>query len=168
MMGWRDEPVRPDEPMDTVDAAILTRLMNLYANNDRVPPGLVERTIFAVALDDIDVEVCRLTSRLAAIASRGPDDGATTVTFESTELTIMLRVADRGDDSIRVDGWLVPAGERDVELRTGTSLLTARADAHGRFSFEPVPHGLAHVVVRSLDSAVASSGRTVATPPIML
>jgi hypothetical protein len=62
----------------------------------------------------------------------------------TTMVTITLTAADRA----RLDGWVVPGGGCEIELRlVGGSMHTA-ADDDGRFVFADVPRGLAQLIVR--------------------
>jgi hypothetical protein len=140
----------PAGPFDEEDAAVLARLRAAYDRHDPPPAWLGDWVTLALSLDDIDVQVCRLTSELAAVATRAGDDSASTITFESNDLTIMLRLEERGDGQLRIDGWIAPAAEYDVELRSGSRILTASADEHGRFAVDLVPRGLAQLVLRPL------------------
>lgn len=140
-------PGPADEPLDDTDETILSALRSLHESVDPVPGHLVDWVVAVIGMSDVDVEICRLVDETPAEV-RGVDGGATTVTFQNTTLTIMLRIDSRSDGSVRVDGWLAPAGVCVVEIRTGPQVLTTSSDLNGRFAFDPVPTGLAHVVVR--------------------
>jgi hypothetical protein len=137
-----------DGPLDDEDAALLGRLRAAWDQRDPVPAGLADWVTLALSLEDIDVQVARLSSELTALASRAGEDAAITITFENNDLTVMLRIEERAGGQLRVDGWIAPAAEHDVELRTGGRILATAADGHGRFSLDPVPRGLAQLVLR--------------------
>lgn len=149
------------EPFDEEDAALLARLRAVYDRHDPPPAGLTDWITLALSLDDIDVQMCRLTSELTAVATRAGEDSASTITFENNDLTIMLRLEERGDGQLRVDGWIAPAAEYDVEVHTGGRVLTASADEHGRFAVDLVPRGLAQLVLRPFRSPPGGGSATV-------
>lgn len=162
----QDQP-GTEPPMDATDEAILNRLRDMYGRYDPVPPDLADWVAGLVLLGDIDVEICRLTAELPALLARGPDPTATTVTFESSDITIMLRLDRRADGTLRVDGWLAPAAGCDIDLRTEVGLLSTRSDDNGRFSFDPAPQGLAHLLVRG-PTTPGMTGRMTVTQSVML
>jgi hypothetical protein len=120
------------------------------------PPGdLVQRVQFALALEDLDVEVARWV--------RGGGTG--TITFTVSDLTVMINLTKMGKLH-RIDGWLVPAGQYGVEVRVaehGTSSTTA--DEGGRFVLDNVPRGTTQILVHLGD---VSCRRTVVTPTVVL
>ncbi|MEV7093253.1 carboxypeptidase regulatory-like domain-containing protein [Amycolatopsis sp. NPDC051045] len=128
------------------------------------PPGdLVQRVQFALALEDLDVEVARW-ERLDNLAGvRGGGTG--TITFTVSDLTVMINLTKIGKLH-RIDGWLVPAGQYGVEVRVaehGTSSTTA--DEGGRFVLDNVPRGTTQILVHLGD---VSCRRTVVTPTVVL
>lgn len=155
------------EPFDEEDAALLARLRAVYDRHDPPPAGLTDWVTLALSLDDIDVQVGRLTSELTAVATRAGEDSASTITFENSDLTIMLRLEERGDGQLRVDGWIAPAAEYDVEIHIGGRVLTASADEHGRFAVALVPRGLAQLVLRPFRSP-PGGGRATVTQSVVL
>ena len=155
------------EPFDETDVALLAQLRAVYDRHDPPPSGLVDWVTLVLSLDDMDVQMCRLTSELSALATRTGEENASTITFENSDLTIMLRLEERGDGQLRVDGWIAPATEQDVEIRTGEQTLTTQADTHGRFAFDRVPRGLAHLILRSPRSRTEGR-RTIVTQPVVL
>ena len=131
------------EPLDDNDAAVLARLRAAHDRRDPPPAGLSDWITLALSLEDIDVQMVRLTSELSELSVRDGGSSASTITFESHDLTVMLRLEEAADHHLRVDGWVAPAAAHDVELRTGSTTLTTSSDEHGRFSLDRVPHGLA-------------------------
>jgi hypothetical protein len=130
-----------------------------------MPPGLVERAQFALALDDIDnvdIEVARWADNRTLTGVRGGLPG--TITFFVGDLTVMVNVTRTGERQ-RIDGWLVPAGAHGVEVRVaehGSSTTTA--DEGGRFVLTEVPRGTTQLLVRMN----AEQSRTVVTPTVDL
>jgi hypothetical protein len=143
--------VTPDPetaPLDGTDQAILDQLADLYDRLDPPPPDLDERVRFAIALDDLDAEVARLTAEQPVAAARA-SERTRTMTFDAQSRTIMLTVVDRPDGLVRLDGWLAPPAALRVELRfpEPAAPRVVTADDTGRFVFDQVTHGLAQVLV---------------------
>jgi hypothetical protein len=147
------------------DLLLLAELDVLFDKVDPVPADLVERVQFAIALEDLDVEVARWerAEELAGVRGAGPN----TVTFTVEDLTIMVSFAPAGA-GYRFDGWLVPGGPHTVEVRVaGHSSTTAEADEGGRFAVDDVPKGTTQLVVH-LAGGSGSRARTIVTPTLML
>jgi hypothetical protein len=157
--------------MDDIDGRILAGVRDLYEAADPMPGDLVERVRFALALEDLDVDVFRPfpepAPELATVAARGHEESRT-VTFDSESLTIMVSITATGDRAVRLDGWLAPPGNHRVELRTEHGPLMTTADEQGRFALDDVPHGLAQLVVHPTDGQPTSLGRSVVTPSIVV
>jgi hypothetical protein len=150
-----------DEPMDELDAAILAGVREYWESVDPVPSMLVDRIRFAIDLENVDVEVLRLTELEKVAAARG-DENSRMITFDSRSLTIMIGVGSNADDTYRIDGWLTPPASHPIELRTGERTLDTESDASGRFAFGSVAAGLVQLVVRR------EAGQTVTTPAFSL
>ncbi|HEV7650784.1 MAG TPA: carboxypeptidase regulatory-like domain-containing protein [Actinophytocola sp.] len=147
------------------DDELMAQVARLVNELDPMPPGLVERTQFAVAIDDvddIDLEVARWADNRTLAGVRGGLPG--TITFFVGDLTVMVNVTRTGERQ-RIDGWLVPAGAHGVEVRVadhGSSTTTA--DEGGRFVLTEVPRGTTQLLVRMH----AEQSRTVVTPTVDL
>jgi hypothetical protein len=147
------------------DDELMAQVARLVNELDPMPPGLVERTQFAVAIDDIDdidLEVARWADTRTLAGVRGGLPG--TITFFVGDLTVMVNVTRTGERQ-RIDGWLVPAGAHGVEVRVaehGSSTTTA--DEGGRFVLTEVPRGTTQLLVRMH----AEQSRTVVTPTVDL
>lgn len=147
------------------DDELMTQVARLVNELDPMPPGLVERAQFAVAIDDIDdidLEVARWSDNRTLAGVRGGLPG--TITFFVGDLTVMVNVTRTGERQ-RIDGWLVPAGAHGVEVRVadhGSSTTTA--DEGGRFVLTEVPRGTTQLLVRMN----AEQSRTVVTPTVDL
>jgi len=166
------------------DDSVLAKIKALFEAVDPAPPDLAERVRFAVALADLEAEAARLVEEAAfePTLARGTAEESRTITFDSTELTIMIRIDPNADGTVRVDGWLAPARACRVEvsLRDGAFAVAAdaavEADADGRFAFPSVPRGTVRFVVRppaqDAQAASDSSGnarmKTVITPALGL
>lgn len=154
-----------DDPRGFEDTAVLSELTRLVYELDPPPADLVERVQFAIALEDLDVEVARWERAGSFAGVRGGQPG--TITFTVDNLTLMVNFTSTGARH-RIDGWLVPAGEHTVEVRVAeheSSMTTA--DDGGRFVLSDVPTGTTQIVVH-LVNARGERGRTVVTPTIML
>ena len=140
----------------------LDQVAHLVDHIDPVPPGLVERAQFAVAITDIDAEVATWLDQGELVGVRGGGPG--TITFFVGDLTVMVNVTRTGE-SHRIDGWLVPAGEHAVEVRVADhGSTTTTADEGGRFVLTEVPRGTTQILVR----LCGGRARTVVTPTVVL
>jgi hypothetical protein len=152
-----------DEPLDALDDVILGQLRSAFADVDPPPDDLDERSKFAIELENVDIEVSRLYEDTLLGSGARAADRIRTITFEADRMTIMLTVADAGEGSLRVEGWLAPAAPLRVSLRTATEQpADVLADQHGRFAFDGVPAGLSQLAVHSPDHP------DLVTAPVML
>lgn len=135
-----------DEALDDLDASILGRVRDVYTAVDPMPDNLVERIRFAIKLEDVDVEVCRLREELGLLTGVRGDESGRTVTFEAESLTVMVTIGDDGP-AVRLDGWMAPPGRWAVEVRTSGGPVGTTTDEQGRFVLDGLPHGLAQIVV---------------------
>jgi hypothetical protein len=156
-----------DLPLDDDDRTVLDRVAKIHGLLDPPPADLDDRVRFAIALDDVDVEVARLSAeRLVGSGARG-SERTRTITFDADSRTVMITIADRPDGQVRLDGWLAPAAALRVELRfpEPTPARVVTTDDSGRFVFDGVPHGLAQVLVHPPAGTAAPS---VVTPSLAL
>ncbi|HEX4088929.1 MAG TPA: hypothetical protein VHZ33_09430 [Trebonia sp.] len=159
------------------DEPLLGRIRSLFEEADPMPAGLVDRIRLSVALADLggglEAELARLTVHEAALA-RGAPEESRTITFDSSSLTIMIRIDANADGTVRIDGWLAPPHCCQVEITLADGLVTTDADADGRFAFLSVPSGTARIVVRPPERAAgesqpgSSATKTVITPAVVL
>ena len=178
----KDRAEHPD------DEALLAMIKSMFEAADPMPAGLVDRIRFSVALADLEGELARLTagqpdpadgSELREHAgemalARGATEESRTITFDSSSLTIMIRIDSNADGTARVDGWLAPPLSCQVEMTLTDGSVTVDADEEGRFAFPSVPRGTARLVVRqaergSVDGTQEAFGpRAVVTPALVL
>jgi hypothetical protein len=159
----------PDEPLDDVDRTILAGVKDFWTAADPMPASLLDRVKFAIELENVDLEVLRLTEVQPA-AARG-DEQSRLITFDSESVTIMVSIRPNPDGTIRVDGWLTPAGRHPIELRSSGGLdaagmaaeTTTVSDEDGRFVLDTIQPGMAQLIVRP-----TGTSRTVTTPSISL
>jgi hypothetical protein len=161
-----------DEPLDETDQVILDKLRTLHSHLDPPPPDLNERVQFAIALENVDVEVARLVEDVLVGSGARGAERLRTITFDGESRTIVVTLADTPDGRVRVDGWLAPAARLRVELRFAGAIADAPAtseivvsDDSGRFVFDGVAHGLARLLVHPIDDGDESS---IVTPSLVL
>lgn len=159
-----DEDVLAAQPIDADDERALALIRSHLTAVDPVPGDLAERVKFAMTVASLEAEVAHLMSEtsMAGTVRTTEYDRATTVTFESDGLSIMvtLEEADRGTTTVR--GWVTAPGA-EVELRERSRSATTTADDEGRFVFDGVERGTVHLVIRHHDEPGA---RPVITPGI--
>ncbi|GAA2514457.1 hypothetical protein [Pilimelia columellifera] len=154
------------------DRALLDQLKGMWEATDPSPADLAERVLFTLQLEDLEVELMKLTDMPVLAGARGAE-ATTTITFNSPTLTVMLtvsgdRIDDDGQQLRRVDGWIAPAAALRVELRSASGSQRTTADADGRFSLDAVPGGLAQLRIEPTDGAAVALGRPVVTPAVQL
>jgi hypothetical protein len=165
-------PAPANGPLDDVDLGILNDIRHAFAAADPMPADLPERIRFALALRDLEYEVARLAAEQQAdderlVAVRGAEQSRT-VTFDSDSLTIMIRIDANPDGTVRVDGWLAPSQQREIEMTTSAGSLRVTADEQGRFAFARVPRGTAQLLARAPEQAGGEPRRAVVTPALIL
>src|SRR6202008_4845330 len=147
------------------DDELMSQVARLVNELDPMPPGLVERAQFALALDDIDnvdIEVARWADNRTLTGVRGGLPG--TITFFVGDLTVMVNVTRTGERQ-RIDGWLVPAGAHGGEARAADhGSTTTTAWRSGCFVLTEVPRGTTQLLVRMH----AEQSRPVVTPTVDL
>jgi hypothetical protein len=155
--------------LDADDTRLLEQMARLHDTLDPVPDGLVERVQFGITLDALHAEIAELqrAGELAGLRSDGDVD-TSTVTFTSSSLTTMVTITPARAGMVRLDGWVAPGGEVDVELRLVDETRHTRCDADGRFVFTDVPRGLAQFVLRTPRALDEDDDHTVVTPSITL
>ncbi|GIG67536.1 hypothetical protein [Phytomonospora endophytica] len=156
--------------IDEADLAALRAVRELYEMTDPVPAGLIERIKFAVDLEDLDAEVARVCEEHRLVGVRSTEATETrTITFDCSVLTVMISIRPITDETVRIDGWLAPAGEHRVECRSPDAKRETMADPQGRFVVEDVPHGLLQMVIRlSWQEVHGGTPPVVVTPSIMV
>ncbi|MET7403728.1 hypothetical protein ABZS66_60690 [Dactylosporangium sp. NPDC005572] len=152
--------------MTPAEQLLMDRLRGMWQRLDPIPGDLAERVLFRLALEDLDVEVMALQRMPAGAGARGTGaaERASTISFTSSELTVMVTVSADGRHR-RLDGWLTPAAALRVQLHTRDVVHEADADDDGRFAFGRIPEGLVHLVV---EPAATRLGRPVITPAFTL
>ena len=168
----RNIPLRASaaELLDERDEELLRILRECHEELDPMPDSVVQRSLFALAVEDIDAEVLRLAEQYRpepAGVRGGEGEEARVVTFDSDSLTIMIRISQLGG-AVRIDGWLAPPQACRVELRSGEHTIAAAVDDEGRFVLDAIPRGLAQLVVRLGEALTGGAGPSILTPAIVL
>jgi hypothetical protein len=157
-----------DDPLDETDFGLLDGIRELFQATDPMPTDLPERICFSLALRDLEIEMARLADQdELTVAARG-NEQSRTITFDSDSLTIMIRIEENRDGTVRVDGWLAPPERREIEMKTSADSLTVASDEQGRFAFARVPSGTAQLIVAPTAHGPADVGRSVVTPALIL
>jgi len=158
-----DEDVLAAQALDADDERALSLLRAHWTRTDPVPTDLTERIKFAMTVASLEAEVAHLMSNNLAGAMRTTEyDRATTVTFESDGMSIMVTLEESDRGLMLMRGWVTATGA-EVELRERSRSRTTTADDDGRFVFEAVERGTVHLVIRHHDEPGA---RPVITPGI--
>ena len=160
----------PDQQLDDLDYEILDGIRALFERVDPMPAGLPERVRFSLAMRGLESELARLVTEEdpRLVGARGTEQSRT-VTFDSASLSIVIRIEENKNGSVRIDGWLAPAQPREIEMQTSAETLTVSSDDHGRFAFAEVPQGTARlVVVGSVARDQGDGGPSVVTPALVL
>ena len=154
--------------LDEEDSSLLAELARIYDRIDPVPEGLVERIGFTLTLAHLEIELARLVSESREPVGARGEERARTVTFSSDSLTTMVTITPQSDGAFRIDGWLAPGAELDVELRTDRGELRTTSDTDGRFEFVEVHGGLVQLVIHPTGGSAVQLGSPVVTPAMEL
>lgn len=159
----------------TEDEALLGQLRSMWDAADPVPDDLMERVLFTLQMEDLEVELMRLHEAVEPVGARGAEpagvrdmETASTITFSSESLTVMLTISNDRGGLRRLDGWIAPAAALPVELRRGDGAQYTVADDDGRFSFEQVPAGLMQLRIHPAENVAVTLSRAVATPAVQI
>lgn len=153
--------------MSTEDRDLMDELRTMWEVVDPPPPDLALRTLFLLELDNLEFELMSLQAVLTGEGARGAET-ASTITFASENLTVMVTVSPSGPQQRRLDGWIAPSAALRLELRTAAGVRGGVADADGRFAFGEVPCGLVQLVIHPTGGAAVHLLRPVVTPAINL
>ncbi len=136
-------------PLDNDDLMVLQLVKDMLESVDPVPAELTDRAQFAMTVALLHAEVASIVEpELTADAVRATDyDRATSITFVSGGLTVMVTVEQTGAETAMLRGWLTTPGA-EVELRERSRTREIIADDEGRFLVEGVSRGLVHLVIR--------------------
>ena len=156
--GWNDPP-------DELDEQILYGVSEVWSEVDPPPAFLVDQVRFALDVEDADTEMLQLLEAGQLVGTRG-NDQTRRITFGGDEVTVMIGIESNVDGTLRLDGWLAPAGCYDVEFRASDVVTTTRSDDDGRFVLGRVPTGFARLVLRRFGQPGVT--KVVTTPSVEL
>lgn len=152
------------EPLDQRDADIMGALRTMWHEADPVPEGMTDRILFALSAAALEAEVARIVDEAATLVSvRSTYERASSVTFETASLTVMIDIDEVSPDVVDLTGWL-SITQAEIELREHNRSRFTHTDVNGRFDFEGIQKGLVHLVVRPSEPGA----QTVITPAIEL
>jgi hypothetical protein len=160
----------PDQQLDDLDYEILDGIRALFERVDPMPAGLPERVRFSLAMRGLESELARPVTEEdpRLVGARGTEQSRT-VTFDSASLSIVIRIEENKNGSVRIDGWLAPPQPREIEMQTSAETLSVSSDDQGRFAFAEVPQGTARlVVVGAAARDQGDGGPSVVTPALVL
>lgn len=162
----------PDGPISDLvqvgDVELFGALRRIWQERDPVPVDLVERISFALALEDLEVELLEVErSFLVPVGHRG-EETVHTVTFTSDSLSVMVNITPCRGQALRIDGWISDGGGQEVELRMKVGSRRDVADGEGRFAFDGIATGLVQLVFPPTDSARRRLPCTVVTPAVRI
>ncbi|MGI8523904.1 MAG: hypothetical protein ACR2K3_11440 [Nocardioides sp.] len=169
----------------TDDLDLMRDLATTWTTHDPVPADLADRSLVALALEDVDAEYELLTLAgdagfagvralppgmtiapppASALPTAAHDELTSKLEFTNGRVRVVLRVASAGPGRRRIDGWVSPADDLVVRLRQvspgrGPATVETRLD-DGRFEFVVDAGGVARVWLRP---APGEHGRTFAT-----
>jgi hypothetical protein len=138
-----------DGPLDDDDLMVIQLVRDMLESVDPVPVELTDRAQYAMTVALLHAEVASIVEpELTAGEVRATDyDRASSITFVSGGLTVMVSVEQTGTDTTMIRGWLTTPGA-EVELRERSRTRAIIADNEGRFLVEGVSRGLVHLVIR--------------------
>lgn len=140
------------DSLDDVDGEILRELRTALDAADPMPADLDDTVQFALTVQALRAEIAeleRLPADLAAVRSVDYTR-ASTVTFTSDSMSVVVTITSIDEQTSRIDGW-VDGVAAEAELRSRQRTDTATVDEHGRFSFPSVERGMVQFVFRSSD-----------------
>ena len=153
------------DPMDAEDAAVLDAIRAMYLATDPVP-DMLPRVLFALDLDEIEVELATITENLTGSMGIRSVEDSRTITFESSSLRVTIAIP--GSGSRHLDGWIEPAGILRIDLVTPKARLQTRSDEGGRFAFESVMTGQVHLEIHPTPGSTVHLSHRVVTPSLIL
>lgn len=160
-------------PLHPEDVALLAQLAQVWDEHDPVPPDLVERSLVAIGMDDLELELLLLADRTDDLVGARGVETARTLTFSGESVSVMITITPSRRHRFRLDGWVAPLGGGHIHVRHATGRdLDGDVDSDGRFVLQDVPAGMVQLVYQPRDTHADPSGgelpRAVAAPPIRL
>ncbi len=153
-------------------------LADMWSAHDPAPPGLAERALVALEMEDFDAEyellhiIERGNLLVGTRAAGAPEkDVATetlTIVFSGNSCSLMLRVGRLDDDHRRVDGWVSPPRSVQITLKQQKGDVQVDSDARGRFEVARMPAGLTRAALSCDEEQPAGQEQLFATPAFEL
>lgn len=141
------------------DAELLGELSQLWDRADPMPADLPERVLFALDLEELDLEfeLLRLVSGAAQdLSVRNATTEVNTITFSGPSVTVMLRVSELSSSRRRLDGWLAWTAPLRVVIHHSEGTHEAEVDVRGRFVAADIPAGMTRLVLTPIGDDQAS------------
>lgn len=141
------------------DAELLSDLQRLWERADPMPADLPDRVLFALDLEDFDMDfelLQLLSSATEDLSVRGVSTEVNTITFSGPSVTVMVRVNELSGNRRRLDGWLAATTPLRVTIHHSEGTLAAGVDERGRFVASDLPAGLTRFVLTSADDEHAT------------
>lgn len=154
-----------NDPLNDDDIAVLGELRAMYSTIDPAP-DMVARVLFALDLDQIDIEFAAVVEELVGSMGTRSTEGTRTITFESSSLRVTIAVPDGSKRYL--DGWIEPSGILRVALVTPDARLETRSDEGGRFAFESIPSGPVHLEIHPTPGSSVRLSHPVVTQRVVL
>ena len=164
-------PRQHPEPLHPEDAELLNRLAEAWSELDPPPPGLAERAIVAIGMDDIDLELMLLQESSTEMAGARGVETARTLTFSGESVSVMVTITPSRRHPFRLDGWVAPLGGGRVHVRhSGGRDVDGDVDRDGRFVLHDVAAGMVQLVYHPRETRTPEREplRSVAAPPVRL
>ena len=135
---------------------IFDELRTMYQVLDPPPAHLADAMIAAIAAEELDVDYALMTLLSRSTELAGTRSASVlTIEFSYDEVSVLLRVADLGDDRRRVDGWVTGATGTEARLVAGPAEASAPL-TDGRFEFADVPAGLVRIYFSGGETELAT------------
>jgi len=128
-------------------------LAAMWQAHDPAPPGLAERALVAIEMEDLDAEyeLLHVVEHSRTLAgTRGDSPETLTIVFSGNDCSVMMRISPLDGDGRRVDGWVSPPRPVQVSLKQQDGTFRSTSDAKGRFEIARMPHGLARAILSAL------------------
>ncbi|MGI8694995.1 MAG: hypothetical protein ACR2JK_19180 [Geodermatophilaceae bacterium] len=135
------------------DAQLMTDLKRMWERVDPMPGDLPDRVLFALDLEELDVdfELLRLVENAERDLSVRNTATVNTITFSGPSVTVMLRVSELSGSRRRLDGWLAWTAPLRVTIHHEEGTCEPLVDERGRFVAEDIPAGMTRLVLTAAD-----------------
>ncbi|MCU1423381.1 MAG: hypothetical protein JWN36_3032 [Microbacteriaceae bacterium] len=140
---------------DIDDRELFTGLRGMWERRDPVPAGLVDDVLVALAALDLAAEYELLTLVSDSVHRQGAraETGARVLEFAHSSVSVMLRVSELDDGTLRIDGWTAPARPGSVRFEREAGEASAPVAADGRFEFSGLRPGATRLTLVPDDGA---------------